>query len=202
MRGKRAERGTDPGRLHSLLLAVFFFLGVLAGIALGGRASGSVGEELSAYLSAYSKAAPRQSAAAVWALALAYLRWPAAALLLGFTALGAALVPLTAAAFGFFPAYAVSCLVAAFGTDGLRMALCFFGLRYLVTTPCFFLLAADGWQTAMGRLRAVFGKGRPLPADKRGRLRPLLVCLILFLGVRCDLRLSPFLFRVLLERIL
>lgn len=195
MRGKRAERGTDPGWLHSLLLAVFFFLGVLAGTVCGGRVSADVGAELSAYLSAYLEAAPRQSLSAMAALALAYLRWPLLAFLGGFLTLGTVLVPLTAAAFGFFPAYAVSCLIAAFGLRGLWMALCFFGLRYLVTVPCFFLLAAVSWRRAMGRLRAV--SGRSVSAD--GRFAA--VCLILLLGVWGDLRLSPLLFRLLLERI-
>lgn len=197
MRGKRAERGTDPSWLHSLLLAVFFFLGVLVGTACGSRVSDSVGAELSTYLSAYLDAAPCQSLSAAAALALAYLRWPLLAFLWGFLALGTALIPLTAAAFGFFPAYAVTCLTAAFGLRGLWMALCFFGLRYLVTTPCFFLLSAVSWQRAIARLRAA--PGRSVSADSHVRFAA--VCLVLCLGVWGDLRLSPFLFRVLLERI-
>ena len=36
MKWNRAERWTDPSRLHSLLLAVFFFLGIGAGVVCAG----------------------------------------------------------------------------------------------------------------------------------------------------------------------
>lgn len=197
----QVRRGSDPSWPRSLLLAVFFFLGVLAGSVCAGRASGSVGEELSGYLSAYLDAARQQSVSVstVAALALAYLRGPLLVFLFGFTAAGTVLVPLTALAVGFFPAYAVSCLSAAFGGRGVWMALCFFGLRCVVTVPCFFLLASDAWRTSAQRLRVAPGSGRPT-AEAAVWLRFAGVCVVLCLGVWCDLHLSPLLLRMLLER--
>lgn len=195
--------GAVPVRLYSLPLAACFLLGVLAGIGCAGRASAGVGDELTDYLSAYLDASRQQSVSVstVAALTLAYARGPLAAFLCGFTAAGAVLLPLLAAVCGFFPAYAVSCLAAAFGGQGIWMALCFFGLRCLVTLPCFFLLAGDGWRLSLQRLRAGSGTGRTVTAETAVWLRFAAVCLVLCLGVWGDLRLSPFLFRALLERI-
>lgn len=203
MKRKRTERGTDPSWLHSLLLVVFFFLGVLAGCFSADRISGSIGEELSAYLAMYLDASQQQSlsVSAVCALALAYLREPLLAFLLGFTAAGVILLPLLALACGFFLAYAVSCLVMAFGTGGAWMAVCFFGLRCLVTVPCFFLLGSAAFQMAVKRLRVSFGKERPIAEDRCVWVRFAVVCLVLGLGILADLRLSPLLLRALLERL-
>lgn len=115
---------------------------------------------------------------------------------------GILLLPLLAAAAGFFPAYAAGCLTASFGGRGLLLALAFFGFRCLVTVPCFFLLAAP----AMGRAAALRGlsRGRRCAAFSAcGRgcwLGFGIVCLILCLGAWIELRLSPFLLRALLER--
>lgn len=203
MKRKRTERETDPSWLHSLLLVVFFFLGVLAGCFSADRISGSIGEELSAYLAMYLDASQQQSfsASAVCASALAYLREPVLAFLLGFTAAGVILLPLLALVCGFFPTYAVGCLVMAFGTRGAWMAVCFFGLRCLVTVPCFFLLGSGAFQMAVKRLRVSFGKERPTAEDSRVWARFAVVCLVLGLGILADLRLSPLLLRALLERL-
>ena len=112
------------------------------------------------------------------------------------------MLPLLAAAAGFFPAYAAGCLTASFGGRGLLLALAFFGFRCLVTVPCFFLLAAP----AMDRAAALRGlsRGRRCAAFSAcGRgcwLGFGIVCLILCLGAWIELRLSPFLLRALLER--
>ena len=112
------------------------------------------------------------------------------------------MLPLLTAAFGFLPAYAVSCLTAAFGGQGVWLAVGFFGLRCLLTIPCFFLLAPPSFQSAAGRLGASLGRGRFIPPDSRGCwLRFAGVILALGLGIYGDLRLSPFLLRVLLEQV-
>ena len=124
------------------------------------------------------------------------------AFLLAFTGIGAVLLPLLTAAYGFFPAYAVSCMAASFGRQGVLMAAVFFGLRCLITFPCFFLLAVPSWEAAVVRFRASFGRGYPVQADsRRCWLRLIGVCLTLCLGIWLDLRLSPVLLQALLERI-
>ena len=158
MKWNRAERRTDPSRLHSLLLAVFFFLGIGAGVVCAGRISGDVERELTTYLTDYLALAQSQDLgiSVVCSLTLLYLQGPVLAFLCGVCSAGILLLPLLAAAAGFFPAYAAGCLTASFGGRGLLLALAFFGFRCLVTVPCFFLLAAP----AMGRAAALRGLSR------------------------------------------
>ena len=107
---------TASGWLHSLLLAVFFFLGVLSGIGCAARVPEGVSGELSRYLSAYLDAVRQQAAPVpgIRQLAAAYFWGPAAAFFCGFSAVGA---------------YTVSCLTAAFGSRGVWLAAALFGLR-------------------------------------------------------------------------
>ena len=114
MKWNRAERWTDPSRLHSLLLAVFFFLGIGAGVVCAGRISGDVERELTTYLTDYLALAQSQDLgiSVVCSLTLLYLQGPALAFLCGVCSAGILLLPLLAAAAGFFPAYAAGCLTA------------------------------------------------------------------------------------------
>lgn len=204
MKWNRAERWTDPSRLHCLLLAVFFFLGTGVGVVCAGRISGDVERELTTYLTDYLALAQSQDLgiSVVCSLTLLYLQGPVLAFLCGVCSAGILLLPLLAAAAGFFPAYAAGCLTASFGGRGLLLALAFFGFRCLVTVPCFFLLAAP----AMGRAAALRGlsrgrRGAAFSACGRGCWLGFgIVCLILCLGAWIELRLSPFLLRALLER--
>ena len=161
MNQRQIGRGPGSSWLHSLLLAVFFFLGILAGIMCACRASAQISEELSAYLSAYLNAVRQRTSSpdVGCSLAAMYIWGPALAFLLAFTGIGAVLLPLLTAAYGFFPAYAVSCMAASFGRQGVLMAAVFFGLRCLITFPCFFLLAVPSWEAAVVRFRASFGRG-------------------------------------------
>ena len=114
MKWNRAERRTDPSRLHSLLLAVFFFLGIGAGVVCAGRISGDVERELTTYLTDYLALAQSQDLgiSVVCSLTLLYLQGPVLAFLCGVCSAGILLLPLLAAAAGFFPAYAAGCLTA------------------------------------------------------------------------------------------
>ena len=127
MKWNRAERWTDPSRLHSLLLAVFFFLGIGAGVVCAGRISGDVERELTTYLTDYLALAQSQDLgiSVVCSLTLLYLQGPVLAFLCGVCSAGILLLPLLAAAAGFFPAYAAGCLTASFGGRGLLLALAF-----------------------------------------------------------------------------
>ena len=180
MNQRQIGRGPGSSWLHSLLLAVFFFLGILAGIMCACRASAQISEELSAYLSAYLNAVRQRTSSpdVGCSLAAMYIWGPALAFLLAFTGIGAVLLPL------------------------LTAATVFFGLRCLITFPCFFLLAVPSWEAAVVRFRTSFGRGYPVQADsRRCWLRLIGVCLALCLGIWLDLRLSPVLLQALLERI-
>ncbi len=193
------ENGTGSGRC--LLLAAFFLMGAAAGAVCAGRVSGTLAQELSDYLRDYLTLSRERSLdfSTVWALAKAYYLSSALAFFCGFTSIGLVLVPLLAAGAGFFPTYAAGCLRAVFGTRGLWLALGLFGLRCLVTLPCFFLLAAPAWSASTALFRVSFGKGHPFLPAYGGRwwLRFLGVCVILGLGLWLDLRLTPVFLRFL-----
>ena len=89
--------------------------------------------------------------------------------------------------------------------DGVLLALAVFGLRCLVTMPCYFLLAAASWGTSAGLAAVSFGRGRRTAPVVYGRacwVRFGACCLALLAGVCAELFLSPVLLRLMLERIL
>lgn len=136
---------------------------------------------------------------------LIYFRYPLFAFLLGFASIGVVLLPCVTAAYGFFLSFSVCCFTAAFGVDGVLLALAVFGLRCMVTLPCYFLLAAASWGTSAGLAAVSFGRGRRTAPVVYGRacwVRFGACCLALLAGVCAELFLSPVLLRLMLERIL
>ena len=194
------KRQAEEGRLPCLLfLALFFLGGVIMGQVLTGRVPAAAGEELERYLADYLRLGGAE-APALPAAAL-YFRYPLAAFLLGFTALGAALVPCLTAAFGFFLSFSVCCFTAVFGAEGVLLALAVFGLRCLVTLPCYLLLAADAWTSSVAL--ASQRLGRPGTAGGEGGrwLSLWAAAAFLFAGMCVDHFLSPWLLQMILERI-
>ena len=126
---------------------------------------------------------------------------PVLAFLLGFASIGVVLLPVSAAAFGFFLSFAVCCFTAAFGPDGVLLALAALGLRCVVTMPCFFLLASSSCGTAAGLAAVSFGSGRrTAPACGRVDWRRFGACsLALAAGVCGELTLTPALLRLALR---
>ena len=206
MKWKRQNRGERSPFLPRLLfLAAFFLGGVVLGQALVGRVPDETGRELNRYLESYltledSSLAPGN----LWAGLLLYGRYPLLAFLLGFASIGVVLLPLTTAAFGFFLSFSVSCFTAAFGSDGVLLALAVFGLRCAVTLPCYFLLAVSALGTSGALASLSFGRGRRAAAVTYGRehWRRLAVCAgILAIGLCVDLLCGQRLVRLLLERL-
>lgn len=125
---------------------------------------------------------------------------------LGFASIGVVLLPCVTAAYGFFLSFSVCCFTAAFGVDGVLLALAVFGLRCMVTLPCYFLLAAASWGTSAGTGGRVLWERTadcPLwstagPAGS-GSAPAVWRC---WPGVCAELFLSPVLLRLMLERIL
>ena len=154
-----------------LLLALFFLCGAILGQVLAGRVPGETGLELRQYLEDYVRLGGEVSPGAAVSAAAVYFRYPLLAFLLGFASIGVVLLPVSAAAFGFFLSFAVCCFTAAFGPDGVLLALAALGLRCVVTMPCFFLLASSSCGTAAGLAAVSFGSGRrTAPACGRGGL--------------------------------
>lgn len=205
MNMKKLAKGPLASSLPCMLLLALFFLGgAILGQVLAGRVPGETGLELRQYLEDYVRLGGEVSPGAAVSAAAVYFRYPLLAFLLGFASIGVVLLPVSAAAFGFFLSFAVCCFTAAFGPDGVLLALAALGLRCVVTMPCFFLLASSSCGTAAGLAAVSFGSGRrTAPACGRVDWRRFGACsLALAAGVCGELTLTPALLRLALERVL
>ena len=118
---------------------------------------------------------------------------------------GVLLLPCATVAYGFFLSFSVCCFTAAFGSDGVLLALAVFGLRCAVTLPCYLLLAVPAWGTSATLASFSFGRGRRAAPVVYGRscwVRFGGVMAALLTGMCVDLFLSPWLLQLILERIL
>lgn len=204
MKWKTHSKGGQPSFLPRLLfLAACFFGGVCMGQVLAGRVPDETGRELSCYLKDYLMlGGGGMTPASLWAAVVLYGRYPLLAFLLGFASIGVLLLPLSTAAFGFFLSFSVSCFTAAFGADGVLLAIGVFGLRCAVTLPCYFLLAVPALGTSGALASLSFGRGRRAAAVTYGReyWQRFAVCAaVLALALCVDLLCGPRVLRFLLE---
>ena len=209
MNGRKGTRLAATGQdfwFRLLLLAFFFVCGVLLGQALSARGAEGTAGELREYLEGYLSLPEEKGFWETLPSALfLYFRYPLLAFLLGYLGAGVALLPLSAAAFGFSLSFSVCCFTAAFGADGVLLALAVFGLRCAVTVPCYFLLAVPSWGTSAALASVSFGRGRrcaPVTYDRGCWLRLGLSAAALLAGVCAEMLLSPALLGMMLERIL
>ena len=205
MKWKTRSKGGQPSFLPRLLfLAACFFGGVCLGQVLAARVPGETGAELRQYLNDYVQLSGETSVSpgTVLSTVVLYFRYPLLAFLLGFASIGVLLLPLSAVAFGFFLSFSVSCFTAAFGADGVLLAIGVFGLRCAVTLPCYFWLAVPALGTSGALASLSFGRGRRVAAVTYGReyWRRLAVCgAVLALALCVDLLCGPRILRFLLE---
>ena len=208
MKWKRQNRGGgQPSFLPRLLfLAAFCFGGVCLGQVLAGRVPDATGQELRRYLEGYlALENGGLTSGDLWAALVLYARYPLLAFLLGFASVGVVLLPLTSTAFGFFLSFSVSCFTAAFGREGVLLALAVFGLRCAVTLPCYFLLAVPALGTSGALASLSLGRGRRAASVIYGRecWRRLAVCAgVLVLGLCVELLFGQRILHLLLERLL
>lgn len=190
-----------------LFLALFFLAGIVLGQVFSSRVPDATGEELNRYLMDFltvdgeGGSSPR----AVLSAAVLYFRYPLAAFLLGFASIGVLLLPLATGAFGFFLSFSVCCFTAAFGADGVLLALAVFGLRCAVTLPCYFLLAVPSLEHSAALACMSFGRGRrsaPVVYDRAWWSRLAVISGVLLAGMCAELMLAPWFLRQLLERML
>lgn len=189
--------------LQMLLLALFFLCGIFLGQVLASRVPSDAGEELSDYLRRYLTLEEDRSSQVVLSTFMLYFRYPLLAVLLGFASIGVALLPCVTAAFGFFLSFSVCCFTAAFGENGVVLALAVFGLRCAVTLPCYFLLAVPAWRTSASLASASFGRRRrtAVPCDTQWWRRLAVCSAVLLAGICVDLYCSPWLLELALERV-
>ncbi|MCI9299676.1 stage II sporulation protein M [uncultured Oscillibacter sp.] len=207
MKWKRRETAEWRRQLSRLLvLALFFFAGILLGQVFSSRVPDTTGDELARYLKDFLKVGEEDpSPRAALSAAVLYFRYPLAAFLLGFASIGVLALPLVTGAFGGFLSFSVCCFTASFGPDGVLLALAVFGLRCVVTLPCYFLLAVPALERSAALACLSLGGGRRAGPALYGREwwgRLAVVAGVLLAGVCADLMLTPWFLRQLLERML
>ena len=94
----------QPPKARLYILCLFLAAGVLAGFLAGRAVASEDLLSLSRYVTGYARLnAEEPRSAGLWQVLWTYLRYPAAAFLLGCTAWGVMLIPLTCAAQGTIP---------------------------------------------------------------------------------------------------
>ena len=157
-----ASRTQGAGELLSLLiLGSCFLLGILSGMIFA--AIGQPSSQLSAYLSEYFQAAGADGGLrpAVWSVLWELLRWPAAALIFGFTALGVFCIPGLLMIRGFLLSYCISVFLRLFGGRGMLVALASFGVAALLTVPALMSVCVGGFRSSLSRVGKPAGDGFP-----------------------------------------
>ena len=205
MHGKRRSRGGQASFPAQILcLALFFLGGVILGQILSAKVPETAGQELAEYLHGYLSLENERSPLAALSTLILYIRYPLTAVLLGFASIGVVLLPLTTVAFGFFLSFSVCCFTAAFGPEGTVLAAAVFGLRCLISLPCYFLLAVPAWEASAALALSVFGRGRHSAPIRCGRpfWRRLGLCAaVLLAGVCLEWICSPWLLHLALTRV-
>lgn len=206
-KGKRELRSEPVSSLPAILvLSLFFLLGVLLGQVFSRYVPSDTGQELRQYLSDFVQldSSRKQNAGVALSTLALYFRYGLLAFLLGFASIGVILLPCLTVAFGCFLSFSVCCFTATFGGDGILLALAVFGLRCIVTLPCYFLLSAASWRSAAVLARLSFGRGRravPAGGDSNRWRRAGAISLFLLAGACVDFMLSPWLLRLVLEQL-
>lgn len=208
--GKRTQRRYLTGGNGSFflclgLLAVFFLAGTVLGQVSAKSDPDTIAMELHQYLMDYFSLDSREEGIGwVFLSALViYFRYPLMAFFLSFLLPGALVLPFVSAAFGFFLSYAACCFARAFGENGVLLAVAVFGLRCLISIPCFFALAVPAVQRAMNLLfEKFFGSGKRMQAQRLGLEWWLVACIIaaaLLAGALSEVLLAPVLLRSVIQ---
>ena len=179
------RRSGGASRKHLLVLFGCLLLGVLLGQWAYGAFCEGGKPQLQEYLLGYAKVHAEEHQPSWWAVAWVYIRYPLAAFLLGFTAVGVLLLPWLVLMQGFLLSFSVACFSASLARGGVVLALSALGVRCLVTLPCLLLLAAKAWEESRRR-----GLGQEA-CDGVYILRFLLCLLLLLLGTVLERTVVP-----------
>ena len=198
--GHFSKRALEPGAVQALLLAVVCALGMLAGFWYAGRCREDAGETLRQYLERYCQLYGEGGSAvsALTAVRL-YFGYAAAAFLLGFTALGTAVVPALAAAYGFTAMFSVVSFAGSFGRSGVALALAALGVRVVFTLPCFLWVGTHAWTASLSMTACRGRRCAPVVRDSAYYTRLLLCVVWLIVGILCEQTVTPYLFQAAMQ---
>ena len=161
--GRRKKWKVDllSGRAAALiLLSILFLVGSVVGCVTAGLIrdpSGALLDYVYGYLEllAHDGVTPR-FVSVLWET----MRFPVVAVLLGFTALGTAGLPVLFVVRGFLLCYAVSVFYRILGLTGLVLGFVLFGFSALIWMPVLFHLGVQGLLGSYGLFRRAVGDGR------------------------------------------
>lgn len=198
-------RRPDPSVVRGLLLALFFLAGALGGhlyaAACDAAAQSVLGRYLADFCAVYDAGGV---AAGLGSCILLYFGCVTLAFLMGFSSIGAALIPLLSGSFGFLTMYTISCFVRCYGRGGVALALSLLAVRLLFTMPCFFAMAGEAWPLATELFLVTARRGKrsaPVLYGSRYFALFLLCVVILAVGVCFERLLTPLLFRLALGEV-
>ena len=187
---------TVEGAPALIVMTAFFMLGTLIGCLTALRINGDGARALGSYLEQFLAWArdgvliSPQLAALFWRA----LRWPLAAFLLGFSALGLIGVPALSALRGFFLAFTAASFAMAYGHSGLTVAFLLQGIPALLSVPAFLLLATQSFSSAYTLAGRGSGQGRrEFPYGRDYFLRCGLCAGVLFVSLLLECYLVPIL---------
>ena len=207
MRGRMVLRtirlgSWDASVVRSVLLALTFLAGALAGHLYAGACGDETWSSLKEYLDGYCRLySEGGTEASMLSCITLYFGYGLALFLLGFSGVGVVLIPVLSGGFGFFTMYTVYCFVRCYGRMGTVLAMGALAVRLVFTLPCFLVLAGAAWPLSMELFSMSFGRGKrstPVLYGTRYFLLFVLCAVILAAGVFCERLLTPLLFRAAL----
>ena len=187
---------TFGGTPALVITATFFVLGIFIGCLTAFRINTDGAEALCSYMEQFLALAQEGglSFPGLSAVMWRFLRWPLAAFLLSFTALGLFAAPALSALRGFFLAFAVTCFARAYGRTGLTVAFLLLGVPGLLSVPAFLLLTTQSLSVAYVLAGKECGQGkREFPYGREFLLRSGLCAGILFVSLLVECYLVPIL---------
>lgn len=167
-----------------VVTAAFFALGSALGGFVSAWALESGNEVISAYLTQFLSEAQRDGLLYpdLFQFLWLSLRWPFAAFVLGFSALGLLGLPFLSGVRGFLFSFSVGVFCRALGRRGLGAAFLLLGISGLVSIPVFLLVATQSFLAAKSLASRGQGK-REFPYDRAYILRCIFSALFLIVSL-------------------
>lgn len=188
---------TAEGVVSALVVtAAFFTLGTIVGCLLAFGVTESGAEALNAFLERFLSLAKDGGMVFpdFFPLLWRCIRWPLAAFLLGFSAIGLMGIPVLSGLRGFFLAFSAASFSRAYGQTGLTAAFLLIGIPAIAAIPAFFLLSVQSFSSACVLASRSSGQGRrELPYGKEYFFRCCLCVAALLVSLLLECDLVPFL---------